>query len=315
VPAAKPGRAIRNVASLVVADTTAVADVPALRRFAQDGGNLVLTDAALGLLPELVGGIGKDAVRRNQAYVGYSDLDRTHPWTEGLFKRARQTFDPVGLGYPLLMERDQYWPCDEVTGVCEESPTVNSAPIWSVDRAAWEKAGGRTIGTADAPEDPKFGGEPTSTTRTTIGTVEVGKGRIVLFGALLPQPSEQYDHWFGLNAYTISIPGQTMLLRALRWGRAGLADDGKDRLRKPCKSRRRFIVRLPRKIRGARIVRGRVTVAGRRVKVQRVRGRLVALVQLQGKPGSVVRVKITSVTRAGRRVTQVRRFRICVKRA
>jgi hypothetical protein len=315
VPAAKPARAIDNVASLVVADTTAVADVPALKKFAQDGGNLVLTDASLGLLPGLIPGIGKDAVRRNQAYVGYSDLDRTHPWTEGLFKRARQTFDPVGLGYPLLMERDQYWPCDGITGVCEESPTVNSAPIWSVDRAAWEKAGGKTIGTADAPEDPKFGGEPTSATRTTIGTVELGKGRIVLFGALLPQPSEQFDHWFGLNAYTMSIPGQTMLLRALRWGQAGPADDATGKLRKTCKSRRQFIVRLPRKVRGARVVRGKVTVGGRRVKVQKVRGRLVALVQLKGKRKTVVRVKITSITKSGRRVTQVRRFRTCVKRA
>jgi len=41
------------------------------------------------------------------AYIGYGDLDRSHPWTDGLYKRARQMFDPVGLGYPLLMERDQ----------------------------------------------------------------------------------------------------------------------------------------------------------------------------------------------------------------
>jgi hypothetical protein len=317
VPAAKPAAALKNLSSLVVADTTSVGDPAALRKFAEQGGNLVLTDASLGLLPHVVDGIGKDAVRRNQAYLGYTDLDRTHPWTEGLYKRARQTFDPVGLGYPLLMERDQYWPCNTATGVCEESPTVNSAPIWSVERTAWEKAGGKTIGTADAPEDPKFGGEPTSTTRTTIGTLPLGKGRIVLFGALLPQPSENFDHWFGLNAYTVSIPGQALLLRALKWGEDGPEAGGTPRTTAPrtCQSRRQFIIRLPRKVRGARVVRGKVTVAGRKVKVQKARGRLVALVTLRGKPKSIVRVKVTAITKRGRRATQNRRFRTCVKRA
>ena len=41
-----------------------------------------------------------DSVRTNTSYVGYSDLDRRHPWTKGMYKRARQMFDPVGLGYP-----------------------------------------------------------------------------------------------------------------------------------------------------------------------------------------------------------------------
>jgi hypothetical protein len=49
--------------------------------------------------------------------------------------------------------------------------------------------------------------------------VKVGKGRIVIFGALLPQASENYDHWFGLNPYTITIAGQEMLLKALGAGK------------------------------------------------------------------------------------------------
>ena len=98
-----------GLSTLVVADTTE-ADPAALRRFVADGGNLVLTDGALGLLPRLVD-IPEDAIESTTSYVGYADLDRKHPWTEGLYKRARQLFDPVGLGYPLLMERDQYWPC------------------------------------------------------------------------------------------------------------------------------------------------------------------------------------------------------------
>jgi len=157
-----------------------------------------------------------DAIKQGFAYVGYSDLDRSHPWTQGLYKRARQMFDPVGLGYPLLMERDQYWPCD---ASCDESITQNSSPMWTVDRAAWEGKGGTTIGTADPPDDRKQRYEGTATDKTIIGTLPLGKGRLVIFGGVLPQPTESYPHWFGLDAYTISIPGQQLLLHGLTWKR------------------------------------------------------------------------------------------------
>ena len=52
--------------------------------------------------------------------------------------------------------------------------------------------------------------------KTSIGILKQGRGRIVIFGALLPQPTEMYDHWFGLNPYTVTIAGQELLLHALR---------------------------------------------------------------------------------------------------
>src|SRR3954451_10299791 len=255
VPAGAIDGHTRDLDTLVVADTTAV-DAPALRRFAEAGGNVVLTDSALRLAPKLFDDVPASAVKQGFSYVGYGDLDRSHPWTEGLYKRARQTFDPVGIGYPLLMERDQYWPCD--TG-CENSPTQNSAPDWTVDRASWERSRGVTVGTAAPPADRKFGGEGTKTDKTEIGTRPLGKGRVVLFGGLLPQPSEAYAHWFGLDAYTVSVPAQQIFLRALAWNdgaaarRAG-APGG------PGGSRRRFVIRLPRRVHGRSVVRGRVRV-------------------------------------------------------
>ena len=203
---------LRTVDSFVISDTS-TRNVAALKDFVKGGGNLVLTDGALTMLDDLTG-LDGDAVRKGYAYVGYSDLDREHPLTEGLYDRARQMFDPIGLGYELLMERDQYWPCDP-NGTCEESPTRNSAPIWTVQRPVWEEAGGVTVGTADPPEDRKLGTEGKATDKTNIGTLKMGKGRIVIFGALLPQPTEKYPHWFGLDAYTLSIPGQQLLLNAL----------------------------------------------------------------------------------------------------
>lgn len=220
-----PIREVRGVGALngldtfVVADTT-VAGTDELRDFVRSGGTLVLTDSALKMVPEVVD-VPAKAVEKDYAYVGYSDLDRGHPWTKGLYARARQTYDPVGLGYPLLMERDQYWPCGNGSGQgqCENSPTLNSAPIWSVQRADWEKAGGISVGTVDPPKNRKLGAEGQDTNKTSIGSVELGKGRVIIFGALLPQPSEDFDHWFGLNPYTVTIAGQDLFLNALNGGK------------------------------------------------------------------------------------------------
>jgi hypothetical protein len=204
---------LKRVDAFAVSDAT-VKNKGTLARFARRGGTLVLTDSALRMLPKLID-VPKKSVKRGFAYVGYTDLDREHPMTNGLYDRARQMYDPVGLGYPLLMERDQYWPCDTVTTTCERSPTKNSSPIWSVSRASWEKAGGTTIGTVDPPSDRKSGAEGTDTNKTSIGVMKFGRGKIAIFGALLPRPTEHWDHWFGLNPYTISIAGQTLLLRTL----------------------------------------------------------------------------------------------------
>ena len=206
-------RKIDGLDTFVVADAT-IGQTDELASFVKDGGTLVLTDAALKMVPNLLD-IPSKAVERGYAYVGYSDLDRSHPWTEGLYARARQTYDPVGLGYPLLMERDQYWPCQSGGGECEKSPTLNSSPIWSIERADWEKAGGVTVGTVDPPKDRKGGAEGQETNKTSIGVVDSGRGRIIIFGALLPSPSEDFDHWFGLNPYTLTIAGQEMLLNAI----------------------------------------------------------------------------------------------------
>ena len=203
-----------GIDSLVVADHRN-ADSQRLKAFAKRGGSVVLTDRALRLLPDLLG-VPDSAVLGHHAYVGYADLDRDHPWTEGLGPRARQMFDPVGLGYPLLMERDQYWPCSPE---CERSITFNSAPMWTVNREAWESAGGETIATADPPEDRKGEYEGQATDKTIIGELPLGKGRLVIFGGVLPQPTEKHPHWYGLNSYTVSNTGQHLLLRGLTWDR------------------------------------------------------------------------------------------------
>jgi hypothetical protein len=81
---------------------------------------------------------------------------------------------------------------------------------------------------------------------------------------------------------------------------------GQDGARRACASRRRFTIRLDRRLR-----RARVTVAGRRAKVRRRRGRLTAVVDLRGKPRGRYRVRIRGVTRSGRVIRSTRRYRTC----
>ena len=213
-------------ATIAVSDHTE-ADPAALRAFAEAGGSVVLTDGAMALLPELVD-VPAEAVEQRHGYVGYVDRVEDHPWWEGIYDRGRQTYGPVGLGFPLLMERDQYWNCSygqtdgpvPVGSDCEESITENSSPIWTVDRAAWEELGGVTAATADPPTSRKGSYEGTATDRTALGTLDVGSGRVVVFGAVLPTPSEDHPHWRGLAPYTVSNTGQHLLTRALTWDRA-----------------------------------------------------------------------------------------------
>ncbi len=72
-----------------------------------------------------------------------------------------------------------------------------------------------------------------------------------------------------------------------------------------CKSRRTFLIRLPRGVR-----RAKVTYAGRRGKIIRGR-RLRARVDLRGLPRRTVRVRIVGRTRSGRIVRETRVYRPC----
>jgi hypothetical protein len=72
-----------------------------------------------------------------------------------------------------------------------------------------------------------------------------------------------------------------------------------------CGGRGRVTLHLDRRLRHAR-----VTVGGRRVRVRRRHGRLVAVVDLRRRSG-VVTVRIDGLTRHGRKVSQTRRYRAC----
>ena len=155
--------------------------VATLKDFVSRGGNLVVTDAAAPVLADL-GLVGAADVEMNERYVGFVDFgDRALPLNKGLRGVASQTFDTVPIGYQF----------GQVT-----------APNWTVDSAAWEAGGGLTAGT---------NGEG----RTVYGEKALGKGTVRFLGALLPQPTEEHYHPYGLQNYAVTYTGYTLLQNML----------------------------------------------------------------------------------------------------
>jgi hypothetical protein len=53
----------------------------------------------------------------------------------------------------------------------------------------------------------------------TLGELRLGKGTIRVIGALLPMPTEQYYHPFGLANYALTYTGYQVLQNSLQWTR------------------------------------------------------------------------------------------------
>ena len=178
-----------------------------LRDYVEGGGNLILTDGALRLLPELTG-IKDSAVSEQKVYAGQitfatangqnTNGDRlarfvAQPGARFNEGNRRQMFEPTPLGFAI----------QSASGSDE-----SNSRQYDVDKPAWEKAGGRTAGTsADAgtrDAAPVYG-------RVTLGELKKGKGQIRISGALLPQPTEKFDHPFGLEPYALTYTGYIVM--------------------------------------------------------------------------------------------------------
>lgn len=164
-----------------------------LKAWVEKGGNLVVTDAAAPAL-SAVGAVETTdtaSIEMHKAYVGYVDFtNRDHPLATGLRGVARQTYDsvPIGFAFP---------------------PAGENCPNWTVDQTAWEAAGGTTIAT-------------NGTGRTAYGETSVGSGKVRFLGALLPQPTEEFFHPYGLQNYAVTYTGYTLLQNMLAYDAPGL---------------------------------------------------------------------------------------------
>ncbi|HEX8002342.1 MAG TPA: M14 family metallopeptidase [Mycobacteriales bacterium] len=147
----------------------------ALQAFVKNGGQLVLTDAAVPYARNF--GLSGDSITRstktNAGHIDFGDL--THEWEKGLSDTSSQTYYEVPLGF---------------------SPT-SSAPHYGITTAAWAAAKGVTVGTV-SDDEGAF---------TALGHLPYGRGRVSIFGALLPTPTEEEDHVEGLKDYGVTITG------------------------------------------------------------------------------------------------------------
>lgn len=185
-PAAVDDTALAAVDTVVLADVApadAAAAVAVLRRFAEAGGQVLLTDRALGLLP----GLGVAAEVRETVHVaGHVDFGpRDHPWERNLPEHARQTYTQVPLGY-------------RGRGVAE-------APHTGVTPATWP---GSVAATVAGPAGDLV----------AVGDVAVGDGRIAVFGAVLPRQRAHAD-WLGLADHGVTIAGGDVLEAILSYRR------------------------------------------------------------------------------------------------
>ena len=177
-----------------------------LKEFAENGGNLVLTDGAVPNLAHM-GVVARGFVNNFSVYAGYIGFTRdgsTGTYDDPLAQNVNQpgaaegpgfrhqTYEPVPIGYAITAPDDD--------------TDFNSSPVWSVDQVEWERLGGRTAGT-------------TSADQVTLGELPLGRGVVRVVGALLPMPTEDYYHPFGLANYAVTYSGYQVLQNALDWQR------------------------------------------------------------------------------------------------
>ena len=174
-----------------------------LKAFVEDGGNLVLTDDGFRALTWM-GIVPPEAVRMNKVYAGAvaftADAKATNTYDDPLAagvkqpgsaentNHQRQVSEPLPTGYSI---------------------NTNSHPQWNVEDEAWKTAGGRVVGTE--------GEGSASIDRVTLGELPLGEGRIRILGSLLPFPTTEFFHPFGLSSYGVTDPGFTLTKNMWTW--------------------------------------------------------------------------------------------------
>ena len=191
-----------------------------VRRF---DGNLVLTDAAMGMLQpmKIIKGTGVAKQDYYAGYVNFSTTRREVTYDDPLAKKINQPGAAEGMSCnaydqnpcapgdtPEIHRRQTYEPVP--LGYALQSPDggdMNASPVWYIEQPKFAKAWGkqRSIGTT---------GE---LSQISYGEIKLSGGVIRFIGALLPMPSDKFDHPFGLANYGVTYAGYQMLKNMLTW--------------------------------------------------------------------------------------------------
>jgi hypothetical protein len=128
----------------------------------------------------------------------------------------RQVYEPVPLGFAIEHPEDTQ---DNSVG-----DNYAASPAWDVEREAFEKNPGAKTAATAVEEGPN--GSAVELDRTSVGEVVAGKGRVRFIGALAPQPSQEFDHDFGIEPYSLTYTGHLLLRNALEWPARPILPDG-----------------------------------------------------------------------------------------
>jgi hypothetical protein len=101
----------------------------------------------------------------------------------------RQTYEPTPLGFAI----------QDANGA-----DASFARQYDVDRDAFTAAGGRVAATS--ANSGARDAQPVYS-RVTLGEIRLGAGTVRIAGALLPQPTEAFDHTLGLEPYAVTYTG------------------------------------------------------------------------------------------------------------
>ena len=177
-------RAVIVPSSAIAADDEHVA---ALRDFVEDGGDVVLTDSGVELLPGLTEDVADADILRNESNIAVVNFDtpsdgaRDHPLIAGIRGRAFMMTEPATLGY-------------QVTG-------GGDTPSYRVDTDAFEAAGGTTVGVTSS--------------ETSVGLLPICDGLVTTIGTLVPPPVNSNRIDYGLNDYGVLDIGYQILVNAI----------------------------------------------------------------------------------------------------
>ncbi|MEA2473610.1 MAG: hypothetical protein QOE06_1525 [Thermoleophilaceae bacterium] len=178
-----------------------------LRAWVNAGGNLVLTDGALQALPDLTP-VPADAVRKQRVYVGQSAFAFAATGPSTAKDPLARDIEPPGARYNTGFRRQMFEPTPLGFAIQNKAGADGSfSRQYDVDKAAWEKAGGHSVA---ASADAGARNATAVYTRVTVGELKMGKGDVRIGGALLPQPTEAFDHEFGIEPYAVTNTGYTI---------------------------------------------------------------------------------------------------------
>ena len=185
-----------------------------LRQWVQGGGNLVLTDGALRALPDMFPSLPASAIHAQTSYVGqvtFAKSSGTNTLTDPLAANTKQD----GARFNSGMRRQMYEPTPLGFSIqnAQTGADLSTSVIWDIDRARFEAIpGARVVGTS--VDDEPDAAAPIYN-RVALGEIKLGQGTVRVLGALLPQPTEKYDHTLGLEPYSTTYTGYIVFCNLL----------------------------------------------------------------------------------------------------